>query len=66
MEIWPGTAYPWAPPTTGPAPISRCSPKSPDRVQLCLFDDSGTETRIDLTEVDGFIWHCFLPAVGPG
>ena len=24
------------------------------------------ETRIPLTEVDGFVWHCYLPDVGPG
>jgi len=26
-----------------------------DRVQLCLFDEASTETRIELTEVAGFI-----------
>src|ERR1022692_4440670 len=24
------------------------------------------ETRIALTEVDGFVWHCYLPDIGPG
>ncbi len=24
------------------------------------------EQRIELTEVDGFVWHCYLPGVGPG
>src|SRR5690606_2912165 len=33
---------------------------------LCLFDDDGTETRVDLNEVTGFCWHAFLPDVGPG
>ena len=37
-----------------------------ERVELCLFDEAGVEPRLELTEVDGFIWHCFLPAVGPG
>ena len=36
-------------------------------VELCLFDDDGaSETRIDLPEVDGFVWHGYLPGVGPG
>jgi isoamylase len=35
-------------------------------VELCLFDDDGTETRIRLPEVDGFVWHGFLPSVDPG
>ncbi|WP_372710890.1 glycogen debranching protein GlgX [Arthrobacter rhombi] len=37
-----------------------------DAVQLCLLDDDGAETRIDLTEVDGFVWHCYLPQAMPG
>ncbi|HTU06159.1 MAG TPA: alpha-amylase family glycosyl hydrolase, partial [Trebonia sp.] len=24
------------------------------------------EQWIDMTEVDGYVWHCFLPGVGPG
>jgi len=38
-----------------------------ERVELCLFDDAGgRERRIDITEVDGYVWQCFLPGVGPG
>ncbi|MBP2391338.1 glycogen operon protein [Aeromicrobium fastidiosum] len=37
-----------------------------DQVELCLFDDDGTETRIRLEEVDGFVHHGYLPSVGPG
>ncbi len=35
-------------------------------VWLCLFDDDGSEERIRLTEVDGFVHHGYLPGVGPG
>lgn len=36
-------------------------------MELCLIDDDGrTETRIDLDEVDGYVWHAYLPGVGPG
>src|SRR5262249_29169497 len=28
--------------------------------------DAGAEERIALTEVDSFVWHCYLPGVGPG
>jgi glycogen operon protein len=35
-------------------------------VELCLFDEAGTETRTDLTEVDGFVWHGYLPSISPG
>ena len=36
-----------------------------ERVELCLFDAEG-ETRIDLTEVDGFVWHGYMPGCGSG
>ena len=35
-------------------------------MELCLFDTAGTETRIELVELDGFIWHAFLPGIEPG
>jgi isoamylase len=37
-----------------------------ERVELCLFDDAGKETRVDLPEVTGFIWHCYAPGIAPG
>jgi glycogen operon protein len=44
-----------------------------DGVELCLFagvgteaDTAQTETRVQLTEADGFVWHAYLPGVGPG
>jgi glycogen operon protein len=41
-----------------------------ERVELCLFDDDGDgglrETRIALPEVDGFVWHGFIPNIEPG
>jgi len=36
-------------------------------VELCLFDRGDrSETRVELTEVDGFVWHCYLPGVSMG
>ena len=35
-------------------------------MELCLFDEDGAERRIDVTEVDAFVWHVYLPAVQPG
>ena len=37
-----------------------------NRVELCLFDENGAETKFDLTEVTAFIWHGYLPNIGPG
>ena len=51
---------------TVPAPTFRCSPKIADKVELCLIARDGVETRINLDEVDGYIWHCYLPNITPG
>lgn len=38
-----------------------------ERVELCLIDGRDTtETRIALEEVDGYVWHAYLPGVEPG
>ena len=36
------------------------------RVELCLFDAEGRETRVDVVERTANNWHCSLPGVGPG
>jgi glycogen operon protein len=35
-------------------------------VELCLFDADGNEEHYDLPEVDGYLWHGYLPGIGPG
>jgi glycogen operon protein len=35
-------------------------------VSLCLFDATNAEEQIPLTEVDSFVWHCYLPGVTAG
>src|SRR5216684_3967777 len=37
-----------------------------ERVELCLFEDAGKETRVGLPEVTGFTWHGYAPGVAPG
>jgi len=66
MQIWPGAAYPLGATWDGSGTNFALFSEVAERVQLCLSDSDGTETRLDLTEVDGFVWHCYLPAVGPG
>ncbi|MBD8634550.1 glycogen debranching protein GlgX [Stenotrophomonas sp. CFBP 13725] len=36
------------------------------RVELCLFDESGNEERIELPEFTNETWHGYLPDVKPG
>jgi glycogen operon protein len=37
-----------------------------ERVELCLLDADGTETCVDLVDVDAFVWHAYLPNIQPG
>ncbi|OIK27901.1 glycogen debranching enzyme GlgX [Streptomyces malaysiense] len=37
-----------------------------ERVELILVDDTGRETSVRLHEVDGFVWHAYLPGIAPG
>ncbi|MGN6679063.1 MAG: glycogen debranching protein, partial [Streptosporangiaceae bacterium] len=66
MRVWPGTAYPLGAVWNGSGTNFAIFSEVAELVELCLFDNDGTETRIALSEVDGFVWHCYLPDVGPG
>jgi isoamylase len=66
MQIWPGAAYPLGATWDGSGTNFALFSEVAERVQLCLFDADGQQTSLDLTEVDGFVWHCYLPGVGPG
>ncbi len=37
-----------------------------DAVDLCLFPPGGPEIRLPMPEVDGFVWHTYLPGVVHG
>jgi isoamylase len=66
MHVWPGAAYPLGATWDGSGTNFALFSEVAERVDLCLFDDGDAETRLQLTEVDGFVWHCYLPGVGPG
>jgi isoamylase len=64
--VWPGESYPLGATYDGAGTNFGLFSEVAERVELCLFDDDGKETRVDLHEVDGFVWHGYLPGVGPG
>jgi isoamylase len=66
MHIWPGAAYPLGSTYDGSGTNFALFSEAAERVELCLFDDDGVETRVDLPELDGFVWHGYLPNTGPG
>ena len=66
MQVWPGSAYPLGATYDGSGTNFALFSEVADRVELCLFDPDGTESRIDLPEMDGFVWHAFVPSIEPG
>ncbi|ABY23453.1 isoamylase [Renibacterium salmoninarum ATCC 33209] len=66
MEVWPGSAYPLGASFDGNGTNFAIFSEVATAVHLCLIDDGGVETRIPLTEVDGYVWHCYLPQIRPG
>ena len=66
MQIWTGKSYPLGATFDGSGTNFALFSEAAERVELCLFDEDGAERRIDVTEVDAFVWHVYLPAVQPG
>ncbi|MFZ7088223.1 glycogen debranching protein GlgX [Curtobacterium sp. RRHDQ10] len=66
MQTWPGSPYPLGATYDGSGTNFAVFSEAAERVELCLFDEHDVETRIDLIEVDAYVWHAYLPNVGPG
>jgi len=66
MEIWPGRPYPLGATFDGTGTNFAIFSEAATEVELCLIGERGGETRIKLPEVDGYVWHCYLPTVQPG
>jgi isoamylase len=65
-ELWPGKAYPLGATYDGSGTNFAVFSEAAEKVELCLFAADGTESRVTLPEVDGFVWHGFIPNVEPG
>ncbi|MGT2426661.1 glycogen debranching protein GlgX [Amnibacterium kyonggiense] len=63
---WPGTAYPLGATFDGTGTNFALFAEVAERVELCLFEEDGTETRVDLVDVDAHVWHGYLPQIQPG
>ncbi len=66
LETWPGRAYPLGATYDGAGTNFSLFSEVAEAVVLCLFDDEGTETQLEITEVDAFCWHVYVPNLGPG
>lgn len=66
MKVWPGNPYPLGAVYDGSGTNFSIFSEAAERIELCLFDEKGNETRIDLPEVTGYCWHGYLPSIEPG
>ena len=66
MQIWPGRPFPLGATFDGFGTNFSLFSEVAERVELCLFDADGKETRVDLPETTALCWHGYLPDVRPG
>ncbi|MFP3982160.1 MAG: glycogen debranching protein GlgX [Desulfurivibrionaceae bacterium] len=66
MKIWPGQPYPLGATYDGSGTNFSIFSEIAEKVELCLFDEKRNETRVEMPEVTGYCWHCYLPEIEPG
>jgi isoamylase len=66
VECWPGEPFPLGATWDGGGTNFAIFSEHAERVQLCLFDESGEETLVELTNRRALHWHVYLPGIGPG
>ena len=65
-SIWPGGALPLGATLDEGGVNFAVFSEIAERVELCLYDSRGTETRLTLPEVTAFVHHGYVPRVGAG
>jgi glycogen operon protein len=66
LALWPGKVYPLGATWDGKGTNFALYSENATGVELCLFDRDDKEIRLELTEVSNFVWHGYIPGVGPG
>ncbi|HEX2039696.1 MAG TPA: hypothetical protein VHF47_08195, partial [Acidimicrobiales bacterium] len=66
MDVWPGEPLPLGATYDGAGTNFSLFSEVAEAVELCLFDEEGVETRVEMKEVDAFCHHAYLSDVGPG
>jgi glycogen operon protein len=66
LTLWPGRPYPLGATHDGIGTNFSVFTEVAERVELCIFDEAGNESRADLPEVTGYVWHGYVPTVQPG
>ncbi len=63
---WPGAPFPLGPTWDGNGTNFSLFSENARRVELCLFDESDHEERVEVRQLTAHNWHVYLPGVGPG
>ncbi|MEU0601751.1 glycogen debranching protein GlgX [Streptomyces sp. NPDC006393] len=66
VPVWSGYPYPLGAAYDGEGTNFALFSEVAEHVELVLVDEAGTHRHVPLTEADGFVWHGYLPGVGPG
>ena len=66
MNLLPGNPHPLGAAWDGAGTNFAVASEVAERVELCLFDEHGGETRAALPAVTAGCWHGYLPGAGPG
>jgi glycogen operon protein len=66
MRVWPGEPLPLGAVFDGQGTNFSVFSEIATRVELCLFDGAGKETRIRLPEVTALCWHGYFPDIKAG
>src|ERR1700727_638872 len=66
MDLVPGRPYPLGATVNDEGTNFAVSSEVADAVEVCLFDESGAETRHELPARTADVWHGFLPGVRAG
>jgi glycogen operon protein len=66
VRVWPGRPHPLGATWDGAGTNFAVFSEAASQMVLCLFDETGHETPVEMPERVGWIWHCYLPDVGPG
>jgi isoamylase len=66
MEVWPGNSYPLGATFDGIGTNFAVFSEVAEAVALCFISVDGVETGVQLSEVDGYVWHCYFPQIRPG
>jgi len=66
MQVKPGTPYPLGATWDGEGVNFALYSENAEGVELCLFDQESSETRISLRHRTAFVWHIYIAGIKPG